>query len=121
MLEVYHGTPNDFNIFVYNKNVQTGTDFGKAYYFTTNYIKAKGYSRDSDKDIRIKEYEKNREILLKNWVKTQSIENKNKFLNYKVNGKSLADLLNDEEYDTGGNVKKVYLNVINPLIVDAKK
>ena len=54
LLEVYHGSKaNGFNIFEYSPNKQTGTDFGEAYYFTSDYEKASGYSYDVTKDTRV--------------------------------------------------------------------
>ena len=66
LLVVYHGTKDgNFYTFEYDKNRQTGTDYGKAFYFTTNLKNAKGYAKDNHKDPRIKEYEAKRESLKK--------------------------------------------------------
>lgn len=126
LLVVYHGTPNgNFFTFEYNKSRQTGTDYGKAFYFTTNLKNAKGYAKDNHKDPRIKEYELKRESLKKqilaetDTTKRQELEKQ--FHNVKVDGKSILEILYDVDYDTGGEVRKVYLNLVNPLIADAQK
>lgn len=126
LLVVYHGTPNgNFFTFEYNKSRQTGTDYGKAFYFTTNLKNAKGYAKDNHKDARIKEYELKRESLKKqilaetDTTKRQELEKQ--FRNVKVDGKSILEILYDVDYDTGGEVRQVYLNLVNPLIADAQK
>lgn len=126
LLVVYHGTPNgNFFTFEYNKSRQTGTDYGKAFYFTTNLKNAKGYAKDNHKDTRIKEYELKRESLKKqilaetDTTKRQELEKQ--FRNVKVDGKSILEILYDVDYDTGGEVRQVYLNLVNPLIADAQK
>lgn len=126
LLVVYHGTPNgNFFTFEYNKSRQTGTDYGKAFYFTTNLKNAKGYAKDNHKDPRIKEYELKRESLKKqilaetDTTKRQELEKQ--FRNVKVDGKSILEILYDVDYDTGGEVRQVYLNLVNPLIADAQK
>lgn len=126
LLMVYHGTPNgDFYTFEYDKSRQTGTDYGKAFYFTTNLKNAKGYAKDNHKDPRVKEYELKRESLKKqilaetDTTKRQELEKQ--FRNVKVDGKSILEILYDVDYDTGGEVRQVYLNLVNPLIADAQK
>jgi hypothetical protein len=126
LLVVYHGTPNgNFFTFEYDKSRQTGTDYGKAFYFTTNLKNAKGYAKDNHKDPRIKEYELKRESLKRqiltetDTAKRQELEKQ--FRNIKVDGKSILEILYDVDYDTGGEVRKVYLNLVNPLIADAQK
>lgn len=126
LLVVYHGTPNgNFFTFEYDKSRQTGTDYGKAFYFTTNLKNAKGYAKDNHKDPRIKEYELKRESLKKqilaetDTTKRQKLEKQ--FRNVKVDGKSILEILYDVDYDTGGEVRQVYLNLVNPLIADAQK
>lgn len=126
LLVVYHGTPNgNFFTFEYDKSRQTGTDYGKAFYFTTNLKNAKGYAKDNHKDPRIKEYELKRESLKKqilaetDTTKRQELEKQ--FRNVKVDGKSILEILYDVDYDTGGEVRQVYLNLVNPLIADAQK
>jgi len=121
LLPVYHGSKNSgFNVFQYSKDVQTGTDYGEAYYFTSDRQKASGYSYDVTKDERVAKYNADRESLKKRFLETHSEEDKNAFLNYRYDGKKLADLIDDETYNTeGGEVKEVYLNLTNPLIVDA--
>lgn len=126
LLVVYHGTPNgNFFTFEYDKSRQTGTDYGKAFYFTTNLKNAKGYAKDNHKDTRIKEYDLKRESLKKqilaetDTAKRQELEKQ--FRNVKVDGKSILEILYDVDYDTGGEVRQVYLNLVNPLIADAQK
>lgn len=126
LLVVYHGTTNgNFFTFEYDKSRQTGTDYGKAFYFTTNLKNAKGYAKDNHKDTRIKEYELKRESLKKqilaetDTTKRQELEKQ--FRNIKVDGKSILEILYDVDYDTGGEVRQVYLNLVNPLIADAQK
>ena len=126
LLMVYHGTPNgDFYTFEYDKSRQTGTDYGKAFYFTTNLKNAKGYAKDNHRDPRVKEYELKRESLKKqilaetDTAKRQELEKQ--FRNVKVDGKSILEILYDVDYDTGGEVRQVYLNLVNPLIADAQK
>lgn len=126
LLVVCHGTPNgNFFTFEYDKSRQTGTDYGKAFYFTTNLKNAKGYAKDNHKDPRIKEYELKRESLKKqilaetDTTKRQELEKQ--FRNVKVDGKSILEILYDVDYDTGGEVRQVYLNLVNPLIADAQK
>lgn len=125
LLVVYHGTKDgNFFTFQYDKDRQTGTDYGKAFYFTTNLKNAKGYAKDNHKDLRVKEYEARRKELTKRILQeTDSAKRKeleSQFHDVKIDGKSLMDILSDVEYDTGGEVRSVYLNLENPLIVDAK-
>ena len=121
LLEVYHGTKTEgINTFEYSPDRQTGDDFGEAYYFTSDYTKANGYSYDVDKDPRVKQYTEERERLKKEFLRTRSNDVKEAYKNVKVDGKDLYELMNDEAYNTGGEVKKVYLNLKNPLIVDAE-
>ena len=121
LLEVYHGTKTKgINVFEYSPDRQTGDDFGEAYYFTSDYTKANGYSYDVDKDPRVKQYTEERERLKKEFLRTRSNDVKEAYKNVKVDGKDLYELMNDEAYNTGGEVKKVYLNLKNPLIVDAE-
>ena len=128
LLSVYHGTKNgNFTVFQYDKARQTGDDFGKAYYFTTNLKNAKGYAKDNHKDPRVKQYQERRNELSKQIVaaaeRGESVETIRKlegeFRNVRVDGKSLLEILYDTDYDTGGAILNVYLNLRNPLIVDA--
>ena len=121
LLVVYHGTKaGGFNIFKYDKAVQTGTDYGEAFYFTSDREKAGGYSYDVTKDKRVAQYRKERDALKERFLQTRSEADKNAFLSYKLDGKDLHDMINDEGYQTeGSEVKKVYLNLKNPLIADA--
>lgn len=121
LLKVYHGSKNSgFNVFRYSKDIQTGTDYGEAYYFTSDRQKASGYSYDVTKDERVAQYKTEKDELRDKFLQTRSEEDKNAFLNYKLDGKDLFDLMGDESYLTeGGEVKEVYLNLTNPLIADA--
>lgn len=124
LLEVYHGTKDgQFSIFEYSPNRQTGDDFGEAYYFTTNLQNAKGYAKDNYKDPRVQAYEKAKNELIHEYLQEQDLGKKKalekQILNFKYNGMSLTDILYDIDYDTGGEVKSVYLNLTNPLVVDA--
>lgn len=124
LLEVYHGTKDgQFNIFEYSPNRQTGDDFGEAYYFTTNLQNAKGYAKDNYKDPRVQAYEKAKNELIHEYLQEQDLGKKKalekQILNFKYNGMSLTDILYDIDYDTGGEVKSVYLNLTNSLVVDA--
>jgi hypothetical protein len=43
-LAVFHGAKSrDFDAFQYDPTRQTGTDFGEAYYFTSDYQSAKAF------------------------------------------------------------------------------
>ena len=127
LLEVYHGTKTKgINIFNYDSNRQTGTDFGEAYYFTSDYNKAKGYQYDLTKDERVQEFERQHEQQLQKVRDNNfSKESRDEFLKWSEKHR-IADILNDEEYiiknadNIGGETKKVYLNLTNPLIVDAE-
>lgn len=126
LLVVYHGTKDgNFYTFEYDKNRQTGTDYGKAFYFTTNLKNAKGYAKDNHKDLRVKEYNAKRESLTKQILAETNLEKRaeleKQFHNVKVDGKSLLEILYDVDYDTGGEVRRVYLNLVNPLIADGQK
>lgn len=126
LLELYHGTKSDedFKEFKYDPNVQSGDDFGEAYYFTDDYDTAKGYTYSSNKDERVKQFEKESKELWNKVVSSKTpeerIKNWEKYNNYKYDGKTLPQLMEDKEYWTGGSVKKVNLNVKKPLIVDAQ-
>lgn len=126
LLVVYHGTKDgNFYTFEYDKNRQTGTDYGKAFYFTTNFKNAKGYAKDNHKDLRVNEYNAKRESLTKQILAETNLEKRaeleKQFHNVKVDGKSLLEILYDVDYDTGGEVRRVYLNLVNPLIADGQK
>ena len=129
LLEVYHGTKtNGINVFKYNKKKQTGTDYGKAFYFTSDYTKAQGYQYDIENDPAYKEYSKKDEEY-KNWVfeKNISEEERSKRIKEWSNWhekNSVFDILNNENFTPErlpkGETKKVYLNLTNPYIADAK-
>lgn len=117
---LYHGSKSDdFSIFSYDKNKQTGTDYGKAYYFTSDYIKAKGYSYDANKDENVTRYNAERQRLMKLIAETKDEKYIEEFKNTKINGKSLAGYLNDDNLPITGHVKESYLNLVKPLIVNA--
>lgn len=127
LLEVYHGTQTKgINIFQYDPKRQTGTDYGEAYYFTSDYTKAEGYGYDITKDPRFIESEKESEAARKRMVAEDFSEESRKHFD-EVNKKyNIFEIMNDEEYMhnnydiVGGEVKKLYLNLANPLIVDAE-
>lgn len=124
LLSVFHGTKDgNFTVFQYDPNRQTGTDFGEAYYFTNNYENAKGYAKDNGKDARVQEYfdakNKLKQQLLAEEDPAKRVELRKKHKEFKLNGMSLNDILADTSYETGGEVKEMYLNLTNPLIVDA--
>ena len=127
LLEVYHGTgTKGINIFQYDPKRQTGTDYGEAYYFTSDYTKAEGYGYDITKDPRFIESEKESEAARKRMVAEDFSEESRKHFD-EVNKKyNIFEIINDEEYIhnnydiVGGEVKKLYLNLANPLIVDAE-
>ena len=92
----YHGTKTGgFNEFRYDENKQTGSDFGKAFYFTTDYEKATGYAYDLEKDNRIKEYEAKRKRLINAYINSPTEENK---IAYKQHHDSLYSILDGSNY-----------------------
>ena len=68
-------------------------------------------------------YEKAKNELIHEYLQEQDLGKKKalekQILNFKYNGMSLTDILYDIDYDTGGEVKSVYLNLTNSLVVDA--
>ena len=57
LMEVYHGTNQDFNIFESNKigdNTHNEGMFGKGHYFTNNYDLAEGYSKYREGNQQVK-------------------------------------------------------------------
>lgn len=124
LLVVYHGTKNgNFTVFEYDKSRQTGDDFGKAYYFTTNHDNAVGYSIDSGKDDRIRRYNMSKQVLLHMYTEAKTDSERSairqRIDSLRVDGKTLQELINDLEIDTGGEIKECYLNIENPLVKDA--
>lgn len=128
LLEVYHGTKTKgINIFNYDPNRQTGTNYGKAYYFTTDYIKAQGYQYDINKDPKFIEYDKiGKEYLDKVFATSDENEKKKIVQEWAEWEKenSATKLLDDENFTPerlpDGETKKLYLNIKNPYIADAK-
>ena len=53
LLEVYHGTPNDFTIFNYDKVGTTGTALGKGFYFTDDIEYARGFSKENKEPLKV--------------------------------------------------------------------
>lgn len=127
LLEVYHGTKTKgINIFNYDPNRQTGVDFGKAYYFTSDYIKAKGYQYDADSDPRVKEHQDQERAARKKMVDAGfTAESRAEYKEW-LDTHNIMDIIEDEAYivkhadEIGGETKKVYLNLTNPLMVDAE-
>ena len=125
LLVVYHGSKaSGFNVFNYDPQNQTGEDYGKAFYFTTNYKNAQGYSIDSGKDERIKRYHTRKQVLLHLYTEAKTDGERaairQKINSLRVDGKTLQELVNDLDNNTGGEIKECYLNLRNPLIRDAK-
>ena len=128
LLEVYHGTKTKgINIFNYDPNRQTGTDYGKAYYFTTDYIKAQGYQYDIEKDPSYIEYSKQDEAWKERVFSANNEEERSRLITewsnwHKEN--NVMKLLDNEDFTPerlpDGETKKVYLNIKNPYIVNAK-
>ena len=126
LLELYHGSKaRDVNIFEYSPERQTGTDYGEAYYFTSDYNKAKGYQYDANLDERVANHEAEHQRRMDKLREANfSEEARKEFLEWSEQNK-IQDILNDEDYiienvdNIGGETKKVYLNLTNPLIVDA--
>ncbi len=119
-IKAYHGTKTaGFNEFKYDPGKQTGTDYGKAFYFTSDYQKAQGYSYDVTKDKRVAEYTKERNRLLHKFLETKAPEDAQAFKDY--NQGQLDRYINDEAYTTeGGEVKNVRLKMDNPLEINAE-
>lgn len=121
LLTVYHGSKiKGFDTFEYSPDRQTGTDYGEAYYFTTDKEKAKAYSYDSAKDPRIIEWQTKKKELIDKYLETNDPKYTKAMYELKVDGKNLEEILAAGDYDTGGSVVEVYLNLTNPLIVDAQ-
>lgn len=120
LLTVYHGSKSKgFDTFEYSPDRQTGTDFGEAYYFTTDYEKAKAYTYDSGKDPRIVEWQSKKKELIDKYLETMDPKYTKAMYELKVDGKNLEEILAAGDYDTGGEVIAAYLDLRNPLIVDA--
>lgn len=124
LLVCYHGSKSkaDFDTFKYDANNQTGDNFGKAFYFTTDKSKAQGYSVDSTTDKRVQRYFKDKDVLLKKFANSPTDENKKALDDFKKKN-SLDALLGDENYDDNlermGTLKACYLNITNPYVADA--
>lgn len=121
LLTVFHGSKTKgFDTFEYSPDRQTGTDYGEAYYFTSDKEKAKAYSYDSSKDPRIVEWQKKKKELIDKYLETNDPKYTKAMYELKVDGKNLDEILAAGDYDTGGSVVAVYLDLRNPLIVDAQ-
>ena len=121
LLEVYHGTKTSgINVFNYSPARQTGDDFGKAYYFTSDYTKAQGYQYNVNEDPRIIQHEIEEKAARQKMIDAGFTEEaRNEYKNW-LDTHNVADYINDESYVTeGGETKKLYLNLTNPLEVDA--
>lgn len=125
-VEGFHGTKTKgIEIFEYDKNRQTGTDYGEAYYSTTDYDKASGYAYDQLKDKRVIEIDKRRDALKKEITEIMLKEGKNEKTDQLM--AEFSDL-SDRKYnivqagtaeDSGGEVMPIYMNFKNPLVVNA--
>lgn len=125
-LVVYHGTrtPN-IQVFQYDKNRQTGSDFGEAYYATTNIDKANGYAYDYTKDAALQENIKRRQEIGKEAVRIMTTEGETEQWHQLMDQYAELD---KEAYrmfnqggaaESGGSVMPLYMKLENPLTVDA--
>lgn len=87
LLVVYHGTPNDFNVFDLNRSGQTGTEYGEGIYLTSSKDIANQYTKD--KNGKIME-------MYANIVKP--LNNENVTIDKKSLKKFLKELVKIEEY-----------------------
>lgn len=116
----YHGTRAEgFTEFRYSRNNQTGTDYGKAFYFTTDYEKAAGYAYDISKDSRVNDYKAERDRLTKEFLKSPTTENKERLKKHHETLYEIIDGGNNGGLQKGTEVKSTYLFMKNPLVVDA--
>lgn len=125
-LVVYHGTPNKgIDKFKYSQKNQTGTDFGEAYYSTSDYRNASGYGYEPSKDKRVldlerkttKVFDKIRDKVLKDGFSTE-VEDLRK--QHSKLRDEMIDLINSGKHtDTGGDVIPLYVKMKKPLTVDA--
>ena len=125
-VEAFHGTKTrGIEVFEYDKNRQTGTDYGEAYYATTDYDKASGYAYDQLKDKRVIEIDNRRNALKKEITEIMLKEGKNE-----KTDQLMAEFseLSDRKYnivqagtakDSGGVIMPIYMNFRNPLVVNA--
>ena len=125
-VEAFHGTKTKgIEVFEYDKNRQTGTDYGEAYYATTDYDKASGYAYDQLKDKRIIDIDNRRNVLKKEITEIMLKEGKNE-----KTDQLMAEFseLSDRKYnivqagtveDSDGAIMPIYMNFRNPLVVDA--
>lgn len=125
-VEAFHGTKTKgIEVFEYDKNRQTGTDYGEAYYATTDYDKASGYAYDQLKDKRIIDIDNRRNALKKEITEIMLKEGKNE-----KTDQLMAEFseLSDRKYnivqagtaeDSDGAIMPIYMNFRNPLVVDA--
>ncbi|MEE0930541.1 MAG: hypothetical protein UIM53_06030 [Acutalibacteraceae bacterium] len=119
LITVYHGSKNrGFDAFEYSPERQTGQDFGEAYYFTTDYQSAKSYAYDEHKDSRMIEWNNKKEQLIDNYQGQGSLTDAINRIT--VDGKTANEITAEADYNrTGGEIHAVYLDLRNPLIVDA--
>ena len=121
LLVVYHGSKSKgFDAFEYSPARQTGTDFGEAYYFTTDYEKAKAYAYDQLKDPRLIAMRNKRFEYLDKYDQTGDIRYSNAAMNLKYKGRTEEQIAAAADWDTGGEVHAVYLDIKKPLVVDAQ-
>lgn len=125
-VEAFHGTKiKGIEVFEYDKNRQTGTDYGEAYYATTDYDKASGYAYDQLKDKRVIDIDNRRNALKKEITEIMLKEGKNE-----KTDQLMAEFseLSDRKYnivqagtakDSGGVIMPIYMNFRNPLVVNA--
>lgn len=125
-VEAFHGTKTKgIEVFEYNKNRQTGTDYGEAYYATTDYDKASGYAYNQLKDKRVIDIDNRHNALKKEITEIMLKEGKNE-----KTDQLMAEFseLSDRKYnivqagtaeDSDGAIMPIYMNFRNPLVVDA--
>lgn len=121
LLTVYHGSKSKgFDAFEYSPDRQTGTDFGEAYYFTTDYDKAKAYAYDQLKDPRLVMLREKRAEYMQKCDETGDIRYAQAASRLTYQGRTEAQIVAAADYDTGGEVVSAYIDLRNPLIVDAQ-
>ena len=132
-LVVYHGTPNaGFDTFTWDFDKQTdfdsktgiGHNYGKAFFFTSDYEKAVGYSYRLKNDSEFMSIYNAKQELSKEAANAFNEGDTEKYNNLRQQIKYLREKL-DFFYNRegilllGSEVKSTVLSIKNPLIVDA--
>lgn len=116
LLIVHHGSKTKgLNCLEWDPSRQTGTNFGQAYYFTTDLESAKRYAYDQTKDPKVQAFNDEKERILnskdpKDWSKVWDLT---------IDGMKPEDYIALASVDTGGEVLDFYLDLQNPLIKNA--